>query len=136
MTTYEEMLKEARKKLPESNLAKERFEIPKVKGYVEGNKTIISNFHQIVSLLNRDAEMFLKFIQKELATPAMISDDKMILGRKIGAGMINKKIEQFANDYVLCRECGKPDTQLIKEDRVMFIKCMACGAKHPVVVKI
>ena len=32
----------------------------------------------------------------------------------------------------LCPECKKPDTKLEKEGRVIFIRCMACGAKHPV----
>ena len=45
-------------------------------------------------------------------------------------------IEQYCTDFVLCRECGKPDTQLTKEDRVHIMKCMACGAKHPIKAKI
>ncbi|MEK6812055.1 MAG: translation initiation factor IF-2 subunit beta, partial [Nanoarchaeota archaeon] len=39
-------------------------------------------------------------------------------------------------EFVLCKECKKPDTELLREDRVTFIHCLACGAKHPVRSKI
>ena len=54
------MLKKAREEMPESVFEKERFEIPKVLGHVQGNKTIISNFHQIVESLGRPLEHVLK----------------------------------------------------------------------------
>jgi len=34
--------------------------------------------------------------------------------------------------YVLCSECKKPDTILIKENRMTFVKCEACGARKRV----
>ena len=39
-------------------------------------------------------------------------------------------------EFVICKECGKPDTELKKENRLNFINCLACGAKHPVREKI
>ena len=136
MEDYSKLLKDVKKKLPENSLSKERFEIPTVKGHIEGNKTILNNYNQILSALQRDGKMLLKFLQKELATPAKVESGRLVLGRKIGSGLINKKISQFAKDFVICKECGRPDTQLIKEDRILFKKCTACGAKHPVKVKI
>lgn len=134
---YEEMLKKARKELPNSGLDKgERFEIPKVKGHIQGNKTIISNFNQIADILRRDPEHLLKFVLKELATPGELKKTGLIIGRKVSANSINQKIQRYADEFVICPECKKPDTQLIKEDKVMFKKCLACGAKHPVKAKI
>ena len=46
--------------------------------------------------------------------------------------MINQKIEKYVKNYVICPVCGKPDTKLIKVDRVLVMKCMACGAVSPV----
>ena len=40
------MLKSAREKLPDQEEEKDRFQVPKVKGQIEGSKTIISNFNQ------------------------------------------------------------------------------------------
>ena len=133
---YEQLLKKAKENLPEVSVSKERFEIPKASGHVEGNKTIINNFLSIAKILNREIDQLLKYLQKELATPAFIDGQRLVLGRKLGAEFINQKIEQFAKDFVLCRECGKPDTKIIKEDRCVFLKCTACGAKHPLKVRI
>jgi len=133
---YEKLLKKARKELPESVLKTERFEIPKVKGHIEGNKTIISNFEQIADALGRPVEHLLKYVLRELATPGEMRKGALIIGRKISAARINEKIKNYANDFVICQECRKPDTQLLKEDRITFMKCLACGAKHPVKAKI
>ena len=133
---YEKLLKKARKELPESVLKTERFEIPKVKGHIEGNKTIISNFEQIADALGRPVEHLLKYVLRELATPGEMRKGALIIGRKISATRINEKIKNYANDFVICQECRKPDTQLLKEDRITFMKCLACGAKHPVKAKI
>ena len=51
MDTYKKMLEQGVKQLPESTKKKSRFEIPKVLGHIQGNKTIISNFNQIVCTL-------------------------------------------------------------------------------------
>ncbi len=133
---YQQLLKEAKAKLPEISVSKERFEVPQVTGHVEGNKTIISNFSIIVSTLQRDADHLLKYLQRELATPATIDGPRLVLGRKISSSSVNQKIQQYAKDFVVCKECGKPDTKLIREDRVLFLKCTACGAKEPVKAKL
>lgn len=133
---YEKLLKKAKAELPTTTTVTERFEIPKVQGHIQGNKTIISNFNQICSTLRREPQHLLKYLQRELATPAQIDGPRLILGRKLLSTLINTKIEQYTNNFVICPECKKPDTKLIKEDRIYSIKCMACGAKHPVKAKI
>jgi len=124
------MLDIGNKQLPERVLAKERFEIPKVIGHIQGNKTIISNFSQIAAALNRDVSHLLKFILRELATPGEIVNNLLILGTKVSASRINEKIKEYAENYVICQECGKPDTKIFREGNVVFLKCQACGSKH------
>ncbi len=133
---YLKLLKEAKEKLPDVQDTGSRFEIPIVKGHVQGNKTIVTNFQQIVDKLGRPKEHLLKFLQRELATPAVLEDQRLVLGRKIPSGLINKKVDLYCKDFVICKECGKPDTKIMKEERVMFLKCTACGAKHPIKSKI
>lgn len=130
------MLKEAKKQLPEIKESASRFEIPTVKGHIEGTKTIITNFQQIADQLRRPKEQLLKFLQRELATPAITDGPRLILGRKMPSSQINSKIERYCRDFVLCKECKKPDTEIIKDGRIMLLKCTACGAKHPIKSKI
>lgn len=133
---YEELLKRAESKIPKKISQKERFEIPLVKGHIEGTKTIIKNFFQIASALHRDPQHLLKYLLRELAAPGNIDGQRLVLGKKISSGVINEKIEKYANEFVICKDCKKPDTQLIKEGRVLLLKCTACGAKHPIISKI
>ncbi|MFQ5621573.1 MAG: translation initiation factor IF-2 subunit beta [Candidatus Nanoarchaeia archaeon] len=129
---YEELLKRAREQLPESVFEKERFEIPKVVGHIEGSKTIIRNFGKIAQELNRPVEHLLKYVLKELATPGSLRGNTLTIGSKVSAGRLNAKIRQYAEEFVLCPECGKPDSKIIKEGEFSSLKCLACGAKKPV----
>lgn len=134
---YEQLLERARERLPQSVVERERFEIPKVKGHLEGNKTVISNFAQIAGTLRRPVEHLLKFILKELATPGDINRSGfLVLGTKIPATRINEKIREYAYEFVLCPQDGKPDTDIVMEGEFAFLKCNACGYKHPVKSKI
>ena len=133
---YKKLLDKAIEQLPEKVAAHERFEIPKVMGHLQGNKTVISNFAQIADLLGRDINHILKYIQKELATPGEIKQKAVIMGSKVSASRINEKITAYAQEFVICKECGKSDTKIIKEGEFAFIKCTACGARHPVRSKI
>jgi translation initiation factor 2 subunit 2 len=132
---YEQMLDKLYKEVKPIEKG-ERFEIPKVKGHVEGTKTIITNFSQICDVIRRDKQHVLKYLFKELAAPGIIDGERLILNRKLSSALINEKIESYVSEFVICPECKKPDTELKKEDRVMFLHCLACGAKHSVRTKI
>ncbi|MBU2638427.1 MAG: translation initiation factor IF-2 subunit beta [Nanoarchaeota archaeon] len=133
---YDALLKRAREELPDVALKSERFEMPRVKGHVEGNKTIIANFLDICNAFRREPAQVLKYLQRELATPAHIDGPRLILGRKLTSVLINNKLEQFARDFVLCPECSRPDTVLKKEGGILVMHCTACGAKHTIKAKI
>jgi len=137
---YGKLLDEAYKKIkhPENFGNSERFEIPKVEGYFEGKKTIITNFAQIAGHIRRDVGHFQKFILKELAAPGYLDGERLVLNIKVPSSKISQKIEDYVREFVLCKECKKPDTEIIKEPqtRVTFIHCLACGAKHAVRGKI
>jgi translation initiation factor 2 subunit 2 len=129
---YKEMLKKGREELPDAVFIKERFEIPKIRGHLQGNKTVLSNFHQISSQFHRDPEHMMKYITRELGTPGVMKNNQVILGTKVPASRINEKIRNYANEFLLCPECGKPDTKFEKEGAITYIKCTACGARHQV----
>lgn len=127
---YGELLKRARDNLPDIISTRERFEIPKVIGHIQKNRTIISNFNQIGNTLHTDQAHFLKYLLKELATSGDVRGNMLVFNRKLSSSEINQKIRQYANQFILCYECGKPDTKILVEGNMSFIKCQACGAKH------
>lgn len=106
-----------------------RFEIKKVEGHIEGNRTMISNFMQVASCLRRRPEHLAKFLLKELATSGEIAGERLILLRRISSDTINKKIEKYTNSFVLCPVCKKPDTEMVEDSGKKYVRCLACGAK-------
>lgn len=136
MEQYEKLLDEAYKKVKQVTTSSDRFEVPKAEGHFEGKKTIITNFMQIASYLRRSPEHFQKFLLKELAASGQKEGDRLILNIKVPSAKINQKVEEYTKEFVICKECKKPDTEIKKEDRLAFIHCLACGAKHPVRSKI
>lgn len=133
---YESMLKEAREMLPEKTKDTSRFEVPKVKGRIEGNKTVISNFFQIANVIGRKPQHLLKYVLKELATPGVLKNQTVVFGSKIPASKINEKIISYVDEFVFCKECDGPDTKMVKEGDIYYIKCQACGARHSFYSKI
>jgi len=132
LQNYKKLLKKTIEELPESVIERSRFDIPKVKGHIQGNNTIITNFKQIAKYLGRDENHFLKFILKETAAPGKFSGDLLVIGRKVSSELVNEKIHKYAEIFVLCPVCGKPDTIIETEKGVTNLKCTACGSKHPV----
>ena len=134
---YESLLEKAYKKVKTIDTSSgERFEIPKVKGLVQGKNTIITNIVEIAAYIRRPVEHLAKFLQKELATHGRIDKDRLILNSKLNSHRVNEKIELYVKDFVLCHECKKPDTEIISEKGIKFKHCLACGAKYPIKSKI
>ncbi|HIH32174.1 TPA: translation initiation factor IF-2 subunit beta [Candidatus Woesearchaeota archaeon] len=133
---YEAMLKRGKERLPEISVSTERFNVQKVQGHLEGNKTVISNFFQIASMFQRNPDHLLKFISRELAAKGEVKNQLLIFNTKLPSSKINEKLEQYVDQFVICKECGKPDTKLSKEGVVTFMRCQACGAKHSINSKI
>ena len=136
MESYEQLLDRAYDKVKIIEGNGERFEIPQITGHFQGKKTILTNFKEISEHLRRNADHFQKFLLKELAAKGSIEGDRLVLNSKISSKKINPKIEQYVEEFVLCKECKKPDTELVKDGKMTLVHCLACGARHPVRTKI
>lgn len=132
MDEYEQLLQKAELELPEKMAGSERFVIDKVVGHIEGNKTVITNLKKIAKDLGREENHLLKYLLRELATPGKWAGERIIFGTKISASAINKKIKKYASEFVYCSECGKPETKLVEEKEITYLRCLACGVKKPV----
>ena len=129
---YDKLLKKAEEQMPESAYKSERFEIPKLNVMVIGNRTVLSNFVKSIKDIRRKPEEVLKYFSKELATSGEIKGAQAEFIGKFGVVEISKKFTRFLDDFVLCKECRKPDTTIIKDGRQFFLKCEACGARRPI----
>jgi len=132
MMSYEELLERAYKLMPEKVIKRERFEIPKASVQKEGSRTIIKNFGTIAKTINRSEEHLYKYLVRALGTAGVVESGRLILQGKFTENEVQREIEDYVKMFVLCKECGSPDTEFVREERILFIKCLACGAKHSV----
>ncbi|MEM7827025.1 MAG: translation initiation factor IF-2 subunit beta [Candidatus Aenigmatarchaeota archaeon] len=129
---YEELLKKAQALIPRDVKESERFSIPEVELTLSGRLTVIKNFNQIANILRRDPHHLMKFLLKELAIPGKIEENKLILQKAFEKEELDKLIRKYCDEFVFCKECKKADTNLIKRNNLMFLKCEACGAERSV----
>jgi translation initiation factor 2 subunit 2 len=126
---YEDQLDRAIEDTPDIEDRSDRFEIPDPELRPEGNVTVYENFQTTVDRLGRDEDHVLKFLQNELGTSAHI--DESGRGRFTGdfrTARVTNAIEEYAEGFVRCSECGLPDTKLVDEQGTSVLRCTACGA--------
>ena len=129
---YDKLLSRSIKSLPEKLTSNERFQIPQGIIFYEGNTTILKNFSDITSDVNRESQHLLSYLLKELGTAGEAEGERAIFQGKIPVEKVQDRIHEYVERYVLCRECDRPDTNLLKKNRTLILKCEACGAVHPV----
>lgn len=129
---YLSLLDRAKEHLPETIEKHERFTIPEPDVFQEGKQTVIRNFGDIVEALRREPEHLLHYLLRELGTPGQIDGRRAIFKAKISTSQIMDRIQSYTETFVLCSECGRPDTRINKEGRTLVLECEACGAHRPV----
>lgn len=129
---YEAYLDRAISQIPNIKTSDTRFVVPEPRVLSEGKTTVLENFRDIVDILNREPDHLLKFLLRELGTAGKMDGSRVIFQGRFTASMISNQINSYVQEYVICSECGRPDTHLVKSDRVLMLKCDACGAHRPV----
>lgn len=129
---YSNLLKRLREELPPEVLEHSRFTIPKVDSFIEGNRTFVKNFHEISDILSRPETAILRYIARELATAGTVEGVQAVFQGKFTRDVLNSLVTRYTQIYVLCPECGKPDSEIVKQGRYQFLVCKACGARTSV----
>jgi translation initiation factor 2 subunit 2 len=136
MQNYTELLKRAMERVSKKVSTRERFQIPNVVIEIQGPKTLVRNFNEIAQKLRRDKKHIAKYLAREIGVPGNVQGNMLVLQGRISREILQKKIESYVKEFVYCKVCGEPDTKLVKEGRLSFLKCEACGARSPARSKI
>jgi translation initiation factor 2 subunit 2 len=129
---YKTLLKRAKEKLPEEISRHERFQVPEADIVGEGKTTILRNFEDICQRINRDPNQVLTYLLRELGTAGAMEGRRVVFKGRVTPQQVADRLGSYVETYVLCSECDRPDTRLVKEDRVHMLECDACGARRPV----
>ncbi|HKZ64426.1 MAG TPA: translation initiation factor IF-2 subunit beta [Thermoplasmata archaeon] len=132
--TYETLLKRAKEALPKPVTAGERFHVPEADLIQEGKTTVLRNFLDITTAINREPNQVLQYLLRELGTAGALEERRVVFKGKVTAPQVAERVTSYIDTYVMCSECNRPDTRLVKEDRIAILECDACGARRPVKV--
>ncbi len=129
---YMKLLNKAEGAFSDSTKVQSRLKIPEPDVISEGKVTIIRNFQDIGELINRPAKAIMKHFTRELGIGVAMDGRRLIINKKVDANTIQQKIREYMETYVICYECGSPDTEMERVGRVDVLVCKACGAQHSV----
>ncbi len=126
------MLDKALEDTPDIEGSSDRFEVPEPDVRQEGNTTVYENFQDLVDRLDRDEDHVMKFLQNELGTSGHIDESgRARLTGDFREDRIAEAVDAYTEEFVLCPECGLPDTRLEREQGAILLRCEACGARSP-----
>ena len=129
---YDELLKRACSQMPQVSVKRERLELPRLLITNVGMRTLITNFKEVADVLNRDPQHTLKFLTREMATAATFHDSRAIFQGKFRRDSFERLLQRYMESFVTCPVCNRPDTKIVKEKRLSFLVCNACGAKSSI----
>ena len=95
-------------------------------------KNLLKIFCDVGEKRRGEPKHLLKFLSKELASPASIDGARVIFDTKLQQKAVQTKLESYVKEFVICKSCGRPDTKLVIESRIAMAKCEACGARNSV----
>jgi translation initiation factor 2 subunit 2 len=125
---YRKLLKRVLDNASAKKVVEDRFKLPKAEIFYEGNTTVIKNFDRVSDAVNRDPYLILKFLLGGIGTAGELDGGRVVFQGKIPPKHIQDKLKEYIDTYVMCSECNRPDTHLVKQGRTILIRCDACGA--------
>jgi translation initiation factor 2 subunit 2 len=72
------------------------------------------------------------YLLREMGTAGNLDGRRAIFKSRLNPERLSDRLKAYVNTYVLCTECDRPDTRLVREGRVLILECDACGAHRPV----
>jgi translation initiation factor 2 subunit 2 len=99
---------------------------------VIGMRTIVHNFKEVADALNRDPQHIVKFLTGEMATAATMQEGRAIFQGKFNSDTLTTLLRRYMESFIVCPVCKRPDTRVVKEKRLSFLVCSACGARSSV----
>lgn len=96
-------------------------------------KTSFSNIIDICKRMHRQPEHVIQYLYAELGTVGSIDgSQRLIIKGRFQPKQIENVLRRYIVEYVTCKTCKSPNTSLLKDNRIYFIKCAACGSQRSV----
>jgi len=99
----------------------------------EGRKSYWMNFAATCQALRRDPEHVMAFVIAETASTASIDGShSLVIRGAFKPTQIETIVRSYVAEYVQCKTCKKTDTNLTRNNRLLFVVCESCGTSRSV----
>jgi len=98
-------------------------------------KTLWVNYQEICKMMGRPAEHVFTFFMAELGTEGSIDgNQRLVIRGKYVPKYIESLLRKYIGEYVTCKMCKSPETDLTKDSvsRLFFCHCRGCGSSRSV----
>ncbi len=102
---------------------------------LSSKKTLVSNFFEIIRIINRNIEHVQSFFITELNSNCNIDSlSRLIIKGKYSQRQVESIFKKYITDYVICDSCKKSNTYLLKDQitRLYFLNCDSCKSTKSV----
>lgn len=130
--TYEEMLDDFYTRFSERESV-EKIKLPSLEVAPDGKKTRLINFKNVCDTIQRTSDDLKDYIDAEFGTTTSVdASDVLIIRGKFTSSSLDATIKRYVVKYVMCKACKSFSTKLVKENRLMFVKCSTCSSSSSV----
>lgn len=115
-----------------------RYQMPYVMGKIEGKgngiKTVIVNIGDLALSLHRDASEVNKFFGCEMGAQTTYNEEteRAVVNGAHSDQELQTCVHKYIEKFVLCPQCGLPETTYKITGGCIWHRCAACGAKEMV----
>jgi len=108
--------------------------MPKPVSSLLNRKTYLDNFLEIQQKIERKhVPDLMEFLKNELSTDATINgENKLVLSGIFRGPSFEKAIKNYCMQYVQCLSCKSGNTEIIKEEKIVFMNCKNCKCKKAI----
>lgn len=107
--------------------------IPPIIGREGSKKTAFTNIAELCRRMRRPVEHVTSFLLTEMGTTgSMDANQRLIIKGRFQQGQVENLLRRYIGEYVTCKTCRSPETQLSKENRLFFMTCESCGSTRSV----
>lgn len=107
--------------------------IPPIIGREGSKKTAFTNIAELCRRMRRPVEHVTSFLLTEMGTTgSMDGNQRLIIKGRFQQLQVENLLRRYIGEYVTCKTCRSPETQLSKENRLFFMKCDSCGSSRSV----
>lgn len=115
-----------------------RYKMPRIIGKIEGRgngiKTVVVNCVELASALHRTPAEVCKFFGCELGAQSKYDaeTERAVVNGAFTTQDMQSHLSKYIEGFVLCPQCGLPETKYKYRNESVFHKCFACGADEPI----